>query len=66
MTLSKTKATTIIDAMMEKDYFSQWLGVERMEESEGYCKLKMTIRKEMCNGFGIALSQIMSYIVFTE
>src|SRR5882762_2318866 len=51
---SKTKATVIIDAMMEKDYFSQWLGVERLEESEGYCKLKMEIRKEMCNGFEIA------------
>src|SRR5260221_6919241 len=50
----KTKATEIIDAMMEKDYFSQWLGVERLEESEGYCKLKMEIRKEMCNGFEIA------------
>ena len=50
----KTKATEIIDAMMEKDYFSQWLGVERLEESEGYCKLKMKIRKEMCNGFEIA------------
>ena len=54
MTPSKTKATEIIDAMMEKDYFSQWLGVERLEESEGYCKLKMTVRKEMCNGFEIA------------
>jgi len=40
--------------MMTKDYYSQWLGIERMEESTGYCKLKMTIRKEMCNGFGIA------------
>ncbi|MBS1597248.1 MAG: hotdog fold thioesterase [Bacteroidetes bacterium] len=54
MTPAKTKATAIIDAMMEKDYFSQWLGVERLEESEGYCKLKMVIRKEMCNGFEIA------------
>ena len=40
--------------MMEKDLFSQWLGVERMEEREGYCKLKMTVRAEMCNGFDIA------------
>lgn len=40
--------------MMSKDYFSQWLTIERMEESTGYCKLKMQIRKEMCNGFGIA------------
>ncbi len=40
--------------MMEKDLFSQWLGVERMEEKDGYCRLKMIIREEMCNGFGIA------------
>ncbi len=40
--------------MMAKDYFSQWLGIERLEEKEGFCKLRMTIRKEMCNGFEIA------------
>ncbi|WP_207511132.1 hydroxyphenylacetyl-CoA thioesterase PaaI [Longitalea luteola] len=51
---SKTRATAIIDAMMYKDYFSQWLGIERMEEKEGYCKLRMTVRREMCNGFEIA------------
>jgi len=54
MTTSKSKATEIIDAMMDKDYFSQWLGVERLEEAEGFCKLRMTIRKEMLNGFEIA------------
>lgn len=40
--------------MMEKDYFSQWLQAERVEEREGYCKLRMVVRKEMCNGFEIA------------
>ena len=50
----KKKASRIVDQMMEKDYFSQWLGVERMEEKDGYCQLKMIIREEMCNGFGIA------------
>lgn len=40
--------------MMEKDFFSQWMGIERLEEREGYCRLKMTIRPEMCNGFEIA------------
>ena len=54
MSSQKSNATFIIDTMMEKDYFSQWLGIERMEEREGFCKLKMTIRKEMCNGFEIA------------
>lgn len=54
MSESKTRATAIIDAMMYKDYFSQWLGVERLEERDGFCKLKMTVRAEMCNGFEIA------------
>jgi acyl-CoA thioesterase len=49
-----SNASAIIDAMMAKDYFSQWLGVERLDERAGYCKLKMKIRKEMCNGFEIA------------
>jgi acyl-CoA thioesterase len=54
MTAQKSTTSEIIDAMMEKDYFSQWLGIERLEERAGFCKLKMTIRKEMCNGFEIA------------
>jgi len=52
--MEKTKASQIIDRMMEKDLFSQWLGIERLEEGEGYCKLKMIVRPEMCNGFEIA------------
>jgi acyl-CoA thioesterase len=48
------KVTRIIDTMMEKDLFSQWLGIERLEEREGYCRLRMTVRPEMCNGFSIA------------
>lgn len=53
MEKKKLTATQIIDAMMSKDQFSQWLGISRVEEREGYCKLKMEIRPEMCNGFGI-------------
>ena len=48
------KTKKIVDKMMEKDLFSQWLGIERLEEREGYCALKMKIRPEMCNGFEIA------------
>lgn len=50
----KSKASRIVDAMMENDHFSQWLGIVRLEEREGYCRLQMTVRPEMCNGFGIA------------
>lgn len=39
--------------MMEHDLFSQWLGIEVLEIKEGYSKIKMKVRKEMINGFGI-------------
>ncbi len=44
----------IVNKMYEADWFSQWLGIERVELKEGYCVLRMTIRKEMLNGFAIA------------
>ena len=44
----------IVETMMTKDYFSQWLGLQILEITEGRCKLQMTIRKEMLNGHGTA------------
>ena len=44
----------VVDTMYTNDTFSQWLGIEIIEIKDGYCKLKMTIRKEMLNGFQIA------------
>ena len=48
------KASDIIDNMYNNDAFSQWLGIIRLEEEPGYCKLEMTVREEMTNGFKIA------------
>ena len=47
------KAKQVVDKMMRDDLFSQWLGIEVLEVREGYSKIKMTVRKEMINGFGI-------------
>ena len=44
----------VVDKMMSGDAFSQWLGIEVLEISIGFCKLKMKVRKEMTNGFDIA------------
>ncbi|MFN0189866.1 MAG: hotdog fold thioesterase [Bacteroidia bacterium] len=44
----------VVDMMMNKDYFSQWLGIEVLVADPGKSVLKMKIRKEMLNGFGIA------------
>jgi acyl-CoA thioesterase len=46
-------ATSVVDHMMENDYFSQWMQVNVLEIKEGYSRIQMTIRKEMVNGFGI-------------
>lgn len=43
----------VVSHMMQHDLFSQWLGVELLEVKEGYSKIKMTVRPEMINGFGI-------------
>lgn len=43
----------IVDQMMSKDAFSKWLGIKILAVEEGYCKLEMTTREEMVNGFGI-------------
>ncbi len=42
------------EKMLDNDKFSQWLGVRLEEIRSGYCKLSMTIREEMTNGFSIA------------
>ncbi|MBA2611684.1 MAG: hotdog fold thioesterase [Bacteroidetes bacterium] len=44
----------IVNTMMANDLFSQWLGITILEQHEGNCKLTLTIRKNMLNGFGIA------------
>lgn len=44
----------IVGCMMEKDAFSQWLGIEIISIKPGFAELKMILRPEMCNGFGIA------------
>jgi acyl-CoA thioesterase len=46
-------ARSVVAHMMENDLFSQWLGITVIEVKEGYSKIKMTVRKEMINGFGI-------------
>ena len=49
-----SKPQKIVNKMFDQDAFSQWLGIEIIDVSEGFCQLKMTVRKEMLNGFQIA------------
>lgn len=47
-------ARKVVDTMMSKDYFSQWMGVKILDVREGYSKIQLTLRREMLNGFSIA------------
>ena len=65
----KTIHEEVVNHMMDNDLFSQWLGIEILEVKEGYSRIKMTVRKEMVNGFavvhgGIAFSLADSAFAF--
>lgn len=51
---NNTLPEKIVSKMYDNDWFSQWLGIERLEVKQGRCVLRMAIRKEMLNGFAIA------------
>lgn len=50
---SRELAKKVVDQMFNNDPFSQWLGIERIKDDAGTSVLKLTVRQEMLNGFGI-------------
>jgi acyl-CoA thioesterase len=48
------RAELVVNKMMEKDLFSQWLGIRVLEIKEGYSRIEMELREEMINGLGVA------------
>lgn len=51
--MDKTLATEVYEKMMATDYCSQWMGITPELIEEGHCIIKMQVKKEMLNGFGI-------------
>jgi acyl-CoA thioesterase len=51
--MSLQLAQKVVEQMMRNDRFSQWLGIELLEVREGYSRIRMTLREEMVNGFGV-------------
>jgi acyl-CoA thioesterase len=41
----------VLKIMLEKDRFSEWLGLKIDEHRKGYCKLHFTVTDIMLNGF---------------
>ncbi len=44
----------IVNKMLNNDAMSQWLGIELLSIEKGKATVKMMVRDEMTNGFGIA------------
>ena len=47
------RAERLVHGMLERDAFSRWLGVELVALRPGACTLRMRVRGEMLNGFGV-------------
>ena len=45
---------TITHPILKDDYASEWMGIEVLALSEGHATIRMTLRQEMLNGFGMA------------
>lgn len=53
-TAALERANAVVAGMMQADAFSRWLGIEIVEVATGRSTVRMTVRDEMVNGFGIA------------
>ena len=48
------RAARAVAKMLETDAFSAWLGIELVEVAHARASVRMTVRDEMVNGFGVA------------
>jgi acyl-CoA thioesterase len=47
-------AERVVNGMLAKDAFSEWLGIEVLEIAPRRSTLQMQVRPEMVNGFGVS------------
>jgi acyl-CoA thioesterase len=47
-------AERVVGAMLAKDAFSRWLGITLLEVRPRYAAVRMTVRDDMVNGFGVS------------
>ena len=43
-----------IHPVLKDDYASEWMGIEVLALDDGHATIRMTLRQEMLNGFGMA------------
>ena len=53
MTEAQQLAERVVQAMVSRDAFSRWLGLEVLEVAPRRSTCRLTVREEMVNGFGV-------------
>ena len=54
MTEEQALAERVVRGMLAKDAFSEWLGIQAVEIAPRRSVVRMTVRPEMVNGFGVS------------
>jgi acyl-CoA thioesterase len=52
--MAETTVSGATHPILENDYASEWMGIEVLALSDGHATIRMTLRQEMLNGFGMA------------
>lgn len=50
----QARAEAVVSQMLTRDAFSRWLGVELVTIRPRACTLRMKVRSDMVNGFGVS------------
>jgi len=50
----QAQAEAVVSGMLARDAFSRWLGVELVTLRPRACTLRMRVRSDMVNGFGVS------------
>ena len=52
--MAETTTPGATHQILENDYASEWMGIEVLALGDGHATIRMTLRQEMLNGFGMA------------
>jgi acyl-CoA thioesterase len=52
--MAETTISGAVHPILENDYASEWMGIEVLSLGDGQATIRMTLRQEMLNGFGMA------------
>ncbi|MGO4189900.1 hotdog fold thioesterase [Pseudarthrobacter sp. TAF60_1] len=52
--MTEAALSGVTHPILENDYASEWMGIDVIALTDGHATIRMTLRQEMLNGFGMA------------